>query len=65
MSCCVNAHALLSAVVARLAAGGETNEKELAAILGSGCTRADMEAALSRSDAAPFLRARESLSRIP
>ena len=66
MSTCVSAHALLSAIVARLAKDeGDTNEKELAAVLGAGCPRADLEAALATSDAPAFVRARDALARIP
>ncbi len=64
MSTCVDAHALLSAILARLAGGGETDEKELRAILGAGCPRADVEAALAKNDAPAFERARDALSRI-
>ncbi|HEY8073397.1 MAG TPA: hypothetical protein VIF62_04795 [Labilithrix sp.] len=65
MSTCVSAHALLSAIVARLAKDeGDTDEKELAAILGAGCPRADIEAALAKSDSPRFARARASLARL-
>jgi hypothetical protein len=61
----VSAHALLSAVVARLASGaGETDEKELAAVIGAGCPRADVERALAKSDAPAFVRAREALAHV-
>ena len=66
MSSCVNAHALLSAIVARLAKGeGDTNEKELAAVIGAGCPRGDVEAALAKGDAPAFARARAALARVP
>ena len=65
MSCCVSAHALLSALVARLASGGtDVTEKELVAVIGSGCPRADVERALARSDLPAFARARATLSHI-
>jgi hypothetical protein len=64
VSTCVPAHALLSAVVTRLANGGDTSEKELAAVIGAGVPRADVETALAKSDAPSFVRAREALSRI-
>jgi hypothetical protein len=64
VSCCVNAHALFSVLLTRLANGGDVTEKELAAVIGAGCPRADVEAALARSDAAPFLRARDALARV-
>ena len=64
MSTCVPAHALLSAVVTRLSQGGETNEKELRAVIGSGVPRADVERAFADRDEPSFVRAREALSRI-
>jgi hypothetical protein len=64
LSTCIPAHALLSAVVARLQEGGDTNEKELAAVIGSGVPRADVETAFAKSDAPSFVRAREALARV-
>jgi len=65
VSCCVSAHALLSALVARLTAGGDVTERELAAVIGSGCPRADVASALAQNDAPPFVRARDALVRVP
>ncbi len=66
MSTCVPAHALLSAVVARLASGGaDTTRQELAAVIGSGVPREDVARALARDDAPGFARARAVLASIP
>jgi hypothetical protein len=47
---CVTAHALLSALVARLEADGpDARIDELSAIIASGAPRADVEAALARA----------------
>ncbi len=61
---CVTGHALLSALVARLAKGGRpATEGELAALLGSGCPEGDVRAALAREGDA-FAEARAALERV-
>lgn len=60
---CVTAHALLSALVRRLETGGpEARADELRAIVGSGCPRADVEAALARASGDAIERARALLA---
>jgi hypothetical protein len=61
---CVTAHALLSALVARLDGGGaDARPDELVSIVAAGCPRADVEAALARSRSDAGARARELLAR--
>jgi hypothetical protein len=61
---CVTAHALLSALVARLARGGpDATLEELRAILGAGCPMEDVRVALAR-DAPAFRRARDTLDEL-
>jgi hypothetical protein len=56
---CVTAHALLSALVARLESGGpDATRDELRAIIASGAPRADVEAALDRAKGERAARAR-------
>lgn len=46
---CVNGHALLSALVARLRRGeADAERREIEALLKTGCSYADIEGALSR-----------------
>lgn len=63
---CVTAHALLSALVARLEKGGAAaTAEELRAIVGAGCPRADVDAALARASGEAAARAREILATLP
>lgn len=63
---CVTAHALLSALVARLEKGGaDATADELRAIIGAGCLREDIEAALARARGERATRARALLAAMP
>jgi hypothetical protein len=60
---CISPHALLSALVGRLERGGpDARADELVAIVGAGCPRADVEAALARASGEAVLRARDLLA---
>jgi FAD/FMN-containing dehydrogenase len=49
MSCCVNTHALLSALVLRVERDGyAVTSNDLRALLGAGCKREDVERALAK-----------------
>ncbi len=61
---CITAHALLSGLVARLESDGpDATADELIAIVGAGCPRRDVEAALARAQGDRVARARELLAR--
>lgn len=65
MSCCVNTHALLSALVLRVERDGyEVTANDLRALLGAGCKREDVERAFAREGKA-FEHARETLAAVP
>lgn len=60
---CITAHALLSGLVARLESGGpDATAAELVAIVGAGCPRQDVDAALARARGDHAARARELLA---
>lgn len=55
---CVTPHALLSALVSRLRKGGpDATRRELDTLVGAGCTREEVLAALSREEGDAFTRA--------
>jgi DNA-binding phage protein len=63
---CVTVHALLSALVRRVAHDGYAPTRaELATLLRAGCSREDLERALSSSEAPAFEAARATLAQLP
>lgn len=62
---CVTGHALLSALVRRIANEGyRPTVAELAALMPAGCSFADVERALAIGEAEPFAEARRRLEAV-